>query len=345
MPSTRLRFAGAAIVLLVSTAVSGALAQPSDYFAGKTVEVIVGGAAAGGVDLYARAVARHMAPHIPGNPTIVVKNMPGASGARAGYHVAVAAPGNGLTIGAITPGAIVGPLLDDKAKSTFDPSKLAYLGTTNAGVGICATMNTSAVKTFSEALKKKTVLGAQGPGAVSYDIAYLVKNLTGAQYNIVTGYNGSTHFLLAMERGEIDGICGWNWSSAKSQKPDWLRDKRLNLLLQTGVGDDDELTQMGVPSLSQFVSSDENRKIADFILAQKGFERPLAVGPDTPASLVEILRTAFDATMRDPHFLAEMEKARLDVSPAPGAKVQELVQNFYATPREIVAKARAAIRP
>src|SRR5262245_24897651 len=112
MPSTRLRFAGAAIVLLVSTAVSGALAQPSDYFAGKTVEVIVGGAAAGGVDLYARAVARHMAPHIPGNPTIVVKNMPGASGARAGYHVAVAAPGNGLTIGAITPGAIVGPLLD-----------------------------------------------------------------------------------------------------------------------------------------------------------------------------------------------------------------------------------------
>src|SRR5262245_6240335 len=250
MLSTSRQFAGAAIVLFLSTAMSGALAQSSDYFAGKTIEVVVGGAAAGGVDLYARAVARHMPTHIPGNPTIVVKNMPGASGARAGYHVAVAAPGNGLTIGAITPGAIVGPLLDDKAKFTFDPSKLIYLGTTNAGVGICATMNTSKVRTFAEALKNKTVLGAQGPGAVSYDIAYLVKNLTGAQYNIVTGYNGSTHFLLAMERGEIDGICGWNWSSAKSQKPDWLRDRTLNLLLQTGVSDDDELTQMGVPSLS-----------------------------------------------------------------------------------------------
>lgn len=330
-------FAGA--VLLVTPA--GA----SDFYAGKTIELIVGGAPAGGVDLYARAVARHLPRHIPGSPTILVKNLPGASGARAGYHVAVAAPSNGLTIGAITPGAIVGPLLDDKASKSFDPSKLIYLGTTNAGVGICATMNTSKIKTFGDALKSKAVLGAQGPGAVSYDIAYLVKNLTGAQFDIVTGYNGSTHFLLAMERGEIDGICGWNWSSAKSQKPDWLRDKKLNLLLQTGVNDDDELTQMGVPAIANFVSGDENRKIAAFVLAQKGFERPLLVGPNTPPDLAKILRTAFDATMSDPQFLVEMEKSRLDVSPSPGLKVQELVRGFYATPSDIVTKARAAIRP
>jgi tripartite-type tricarboxylate transporter receptor subunit TctC len=335
----------ASLALFAGAVLLAVPAGASDFYAGKTIEVIVGGAAAGGVDLYARAVARHLPRHIPGNPTIVVKNLPGASGARAGYHVAVAAPSNGLTIGAITPGAIVGPLLDDKAKSTFDPSKLMYLGTTNAGVGICATMNTSKIRTFDEALKNKTVLGAQGPGAVSYDIAYLVKNLTGAQYNIVTGYNGSTHFILAMERGEIDGVCGWNWSSVKSQKSDWLRDKKLNLLLQTGVGDDDELAKMGVPGLAKYLSGDESRKIADFILAQKGFERPLLVGPDTPPDLVKILRTAFDATMSDPQFLAEMEKGRLDVSPSPGAKVQELVQSFYATPKDIVAKARAAIRP
>ncbi len=332
-------FAGAALLALSSSALS------ADYFAGKTIEVIVGGAPAGGVDLYARATARHLTRHIPGQPTIVVKNMPGASGARAAYYLASVAPSNGLTIGAITPGSIVGPLLDEKAKVSFDPSKLVYLGTTNAGVGICATMSTSETKTFADALKRKTVLGAQGPGAVSYDIAYLVKNLTGAQYNIVTGYNGSTHFLLAMERAEIDGICGWNWSSAKSQKADWIRDKKLNLLLQTGVGDDDELTKMGVPSIWQFISGDENRKIAEFILAQKGFERPLVMGPDTPAELVGILRKAFDATMQDPQFLAEMEKGRLDVSPAPGTKVQALVQGFYATPKDIVQKARGAIRP
>lgn len=332
------------ILLTVAIALPGP-ATASDFYAGKTIEVIVGGAAAGGVDLYARAVARHLQRHIPGNPTILVKNLPGASGARAGYHVAVAAPSNGLTIGAITPGAIVGPLLDDKFNKSFDPSKLIYLGTTNAGVGICATMSTSRIRTFADALKNKAVLGAQGPGAVSYDIAYLVKNLTGAQFNIVTGYNGSTHFLLAMERGEIDGICGWNWSSAKSQRPDWLRDKRLNLLLQTGVDDDAELTRMGIPSISNTLSNDENRSIAAFVLAQKGFERPLLVGPATPADLVTILRNAFDATMRDPAFLAEMEKGHLDVSPSPGVKVQELVKQFYATPADIVAKARAAIRP
>jgi tripartite-type tricarboxylate transporter receptor subunit TctC len=328
-------------IVLLLTGPAGA----SDYYAGKTIEVIVGGAPAGGIDLYARAVARHLPQHIPGNPTIVVKNLPGASGARAGYHVAVAAPANGLTIGAITPGAIVGPLLDEKTSKTFDPSKLIYLGTTNAGVGICATMNTSEIKTFDDALKRKSVLGAQGPGAVSYDFSYLVKNLTGAQFNVITGYNGSTHFLLAMERGEIDGICGWNWSSAKSQKPDWLRDKKLNLLLQTGVEDDDELTKMGIPSLWKFVPDGENRKIGEFILAQKGFERPLVIGPGTPSELVGILRSAFDATMRDPKFLAEMDKGRLDVSPAPGAKVQAMVEGFYSTPKDIVTKARAAIRP
>jgi tripartite-type tricarboxylate transporter receptor subunit TctC len=336
---------GTIAALLATALLPAAPAAAADFYAGKTIEMIVGGAAAGGVDLYARAVARHLSRHIPGNPTIVVKNLPGASGARAGYHVAVAAPANGLTIGAITPGAIVGPLLDEKTSKTFDPSKLIYLGTTNAGVGICATMNTSDIKTFADAQKRKTVLGAQGPGAVSYDIAYLVKNVAGAQFNIVTGYNGSTHFNLAMERGEIDGICGWNWSSAKSQKPDWIRDKKLNLLLQTGVNDDEELTKMGVPSIWKYISNDENRKIAAFILAQKGFERPLLVAPGTPADLVKILRAAFDATMRDPQFLAEMEKTHLDVSPASGVKVQELVENFYATPKDIVTKARAAIRP
>lgn len=339
MPRTRVAIIFAAAMTYASPA------SATDFYSGKTIELIVGGAAGGGVDLYARAVGRHMTRHIPGNPAIVGKNVPGASGARATYHVAVAAPSNGLTIGAITPGAIVGPLLDEKPNTSVDPSKLVYLGTTNAGVGICATMNTSETRTFADALKRKTILGAQGPGAVSFDIAYLVKNLTAAQFNIVTGYNGSTHFLLAMERGEIEGICGWNWSSAKSQKPDWLRDKKLNLLLQTGVSDEEELTQLGVPSIFQFISKDEDRKIAEFILAQKGFERPLVVGPGTPADLVDILRTAFDATMEDEHFLSEMDKSRLDVAPASGLKVQKLVESFFATPKDVVEKARKAIRP
>jgi tripartite-type tricarboxylate transporter receptor subunit TctC len=344
LENKRISVAAASLAIL-SAALAPDPSRAADFYAGKSIDLIVGGAPGGGIDLYARGVARYLGAHIPGSPSLVVKNMPGASGARAVQHVYAVAPSNGLTIAALPPGAIVGPLLDEKADKSADPSKLIYLGTTNAGAGICTTMNISPIKTFQDALQRKTIMGAQGPGALSYDIGYLVRTVTGAKYEIVPGYGGSSHLLLAMERGEIDGVCGWNWSSAKSQKPDWLRDKKLNIILQTGVGEDDELTQMGVPSIWKFVKDDESRKVAEFILAQKGFERPLAVGPQTPPDLAAILRTSFDDTMRDPQFLAEMEKAGLDVAPATGVAVQKLVEGFYATPKDIVAKGRNAIRP
>ena len=333
------------VSLVAGMMIAAAPAGAADYYAGKTIDVVVGGAAAGGIDVYARTVARHLSRHIPGNPTIVVKNMPGASGTRAAQYVAIVAPNNGLTIGATAPGAIVAPLLDEKVDKSFDPSQLIYLGTTNVGVSVCATMNTSNTRTFNDALNRKTILGAQGPGAPSYDIAYLVQRMTGAQFNIVSGYNGSTHITLAMERREVDGVCGWNWSGARSQKPEWIRDKILNLLAQVGINENAELTQMGVPTIWKFITGDENRKIAEFILTQKGFERPLLVRAGTPPDLVNILRAAFDATVRDNQFLADAEKALLEISPSPGTKVQELVQSFYATPKDIVEKARAAIRP
>lgn len=333
------------VVLLVSSLTGASPACAADYYAGKTIDVVVGGAAAGGIDIYARAVARYLGRHIPGNPTIVVKNMPGASGLRSAQYVALAAPNDGLTIGATAPGAIVGPLLDDKVEKSFDPSQFIYLGTTNVGVGICTTMKASRTRTFEDALKVKTVLGAQGPGAPSFDIAYLVQRTTGAQFNIIPGYNGSTHITLAMERGEVDGVCGWNWSGARSQKPQWIRDKVLNLLAQVGIDENDELTQLGVPTIWKFIASEESRKVAEFILTQKGFERPLLVRAGTPPELVRILRAAFDATMRDSQFLADAEKSMLEISPAPGAKVQDLVRSFYATPKDIIEKARVAIRP
>jgi len=336
---------GTIIALVANMTIVSASARAADYYAGKTIDIVVGGAPAGGIDMYARVVGRHLHRRIPGNPTIVVKNMPGASGTRAAQYVAIAAPNNGLTIGATAPGAIVAPLLDEKVDTSFDPSQFIYLGTANVGVSVCATMDTSKTGTFDDALHRKTVLGAQGPGAPSYDLAYLIQRTTGAQLSIISGYNGSTHITLAMERHEVDGMCGWNWSGARSQKPDWIRDKKLNLLAQVGISENAELSQMGVPTIWKFISGDENRKIAEFILTQKGFERPLLVRAGTPPELVDILRSAFDATMRDSLFLAEAEKALLEISPSPGTKVQELVRAFYATPKDIVEKARIAIRP
>jgi len=336
---------GAVVAIAANVPLAAPPANAADYYAGKTIEIVVGGAAGGGIDIYARAVSRYLGKHIPGNPTVLVKNMPGASGTRSAQYVAVGAPPNGLTIGATAPGAIVGPLLDGKMSEAFDPSQFIYLGTTNVGVGVCTVTNKSPVKKFKDLLKHKTVLGSQGPGAPSYDIAYLVQHTTGAQFNIIAGYNGSTHIALAMERGEVDGVCGWNWSGVRTQKPEWVRDGTINLLAQVGANENDELTKLGVPTIWKFITDEDNRKVAEFILAQKGFERPLLVRAGTPPELVDILRKAFDATMSDPQFIADADKASLELSPSPGTRVQELVQTFYATPKHIVEKARVAIRP
>jgi len=340
---------GAYLSLLAGAALGAVIvpapARAADYYAGKSIDLVVGNYPGGGYDIYARAVARHLGRHIPGNPTIVVKNMPGAGSAKAGHHISTVAPKDGTAIGAVTPGAIIGPLLDDKPDTLFDPTKVLYLGTANAGTRICATFHKSKVKTFEDATKQKTVMGGVAVGDAVHDFAYMIKRTTAAQIEVVAGYKGTLDTALAMERGEIDGMCGWDWSSAKSQKPDWLRDGKLNLLAQVGPDANPELTRMGVPQIWNFIKSDADRKAVALVVSQQAFQRPYFTAPGTPAGYVNTLRTAFDATMQDPQFLADAEKMRIDVSPLPGVKVQELVQALYSTPKDVVERARQAIRP
>jgi tripartite-type tricarboxylate transporter receptor subunit TctC len=339
-PMTR-RLVWAALAAAVLAAPAGA----ADYYAGKTIELVVGNYPGGGYDIYTRTVARHLGRNIPGNPTIVVKNMPGAGSAKAGHHISTVAPKDGLTIGAVTPGAIIGPLLDDKPETIFEPLKVTYLGTANAGARICATFERSKTKTFNDALKQKTLLGGVAAGDAVQDYAYLIKRTTSAQIEVVSGYKGTLDVTLAMERGEIDGACGWDWSSAKSQKPEWIRDGKLNLIAQIGPSENAELTSRGAPQIWTYMRTDEARRIAETVVSQQGFTRPYFIAQGTRAELVATLRAAFDATMQDPQFLADAEKMRIDVSALPGAKVQELVRQLYATPKEIVEQAKKAIRP
>src|SRR5947208_483878 len=217
-----------AIELLVVAAVVPAKAQ--DFYAGKTIEILVGSAAGGGFDIYARALARHWGRFIPGNPTIVVRNMPGAGGARSAVYVSSVAPKDGTVLAAPMPGAIVGPLLEDNPQGGFDPAKLQYLGTADSGVRVCVTIDKSKVKTFADALTTKAIMGATQPGGSSTDYAYLHRHTSGAKFDVVLGYQGMSDTSLAMERGELDGTCGWDWSSLKSMKPDWIRNKRINIL-------------------------------------------------------------------------------------------------------------------
>jgi tripartite-type tricarboxylate transporter receptor subunit TctC len=320
-------------------------APAAEFFAGKSIDLLIGAPPAGGYDIYGRALARHTGRHIPGNPTIVAKNMPGAGSARAGGFISAVAPKDGTAIAALMPGAIIGQLLDPKGEALFDPTKVIYLGTANNGTRVCVSRRDSKVKTFDDALTEKAPFGAVSANDSTRDYAWLHKRTAGAQYNVVLGYAGTADIALALERGEIDGACGWDWASFKSQRPDWLRDKKVNVLLQVGREPNEELTRMGVPSVWKYVKTDEARKIVELVIGQQVFQRPYVVPPGTPAEQVAILRKAFDATMTDPQFLEEAAKLRIDISQLPGSKVQEVVQALYATPKDVVEQARRAINP
>src|SRR5437764_1693614 len=206
----------------LTAAVASAPAPAADYYAGKTIELVVGGDAGGGYDIYARTLARHLTRHIPGNPTVVVKNMPGAGSTRAGIYIGTVAPKDGTSIGAMMPGAIIGPLLDEKPNLQFDPTKVLYVGTADSGVRVCATYGTSKIKTFEDAQREKTVLGASSAGGATRDYAYMHNHTAGTKFEVVSGYKGTIDVGLAMERGEVDGMGGWDWSSLKSRQSDWI---------------------------------------------------------------------------------------------------------------------------
>jgi len=342
MSFARPRHCLAVAASVVVSAMTPALA--SDYYAGRTIEFIVGGDSGGGYDIYARAVARHLANHIPGHPTIVVKNMPGAGSTRAGIYISTVAPKDGGSIGAMMPGAIIGPLFEDKPMTQFDPTKVIYVGTADSGVRVCATSQNSKIKTFSDARQQKSILGASAAGGATRDYAYLHNHTAGTKFDVVAGYKGTVEIELAMERGEVDGLCGWDWSSVKSQKPEWIASKSVNVLVQVGLHPQAELTEMGVPQIWQFVP-EEDRTVAELVVSQQVFQRSYVLPPGTPAEQVKILRTAFAATMADPQFLADAAKLKLSITPLSGEQVQDLVAKLYATPRNLVERARAAIKP
>ncbi len=328
---------------LVIVSTLAASAHADDFYAGKTIDLVVGNAPGGGFDIYARTIAQHLSRHIAGEPAVVVKNMPGAGGARAGHFVSAVAPKDGLTIGAIMPGTIMAPLLDDKPDTTFDPAKVTYLGTANTGTYACVTLDRSKTKTFDQALRQKTIVGGVAPGNSVNDIANLVKNMTGAQFDLVSGYKGTVEIALAVERGELDGVCGWNWSSVKSQKPDWVANQRLNLLAQIGLEPNPELTRMGAPEIWPYIKDEQSRKVAEIVISQQAFERPYFTAPGLPTERVAELRAGFEATMHDPEFLADAGKVALDISPMPGGKLQQVIEKLYGTPMSLIERARRAI--
>jgi len=331
--------------LAASTAFAAIPAAAQDFFAGRSIELLIGAPPGGGYDIYGRVVARHIGRHIPGNPNIVPKNMPGAGSARAAGFIANVAPKDGTVIANIMPGAVMDPMLDPKTEKLFDPTQVMYIGNVNNGVRVCVSGKQSKIRTFDDARKVKAVFGGGQSNDSTRDYGYLHRKTTGAIWDMVTGYKGTSDLSIALERGEIEGFCGFDWASLKSQRPAWVRDKAVNVLIQDAIEPMEELTKLGVPHIMTYAPDDTTRKVLQLILSQTVFHRSFIAPPRTTPANLAILRKAFDATMKDPQFLAEAEKLRIDVAPLTGERVQEVVRNLYASSPEVIDLARAAINP
>jgi tripartite-type tricarboxylate transporter receptor subunit TctC len=336
-------WAGAAAALAIAGLFACWPVHAQDFYANKTINFIAGADVGGGYDIYARAIARHIDRYIPGKPTIVVQNMPGAGSKKAAEYMFAQAPKDGTAIAILFPGAIVGPLLEE-GPARFDPKQFEYLGTADSSTRVCVTWHGSKIKTFEDAQKGEGILGASAAGGSSRDYGFMLNNLAGTKFKVVSGYKGSNEISLAIERGEVDGMCGFDWTSIKSQRPDWVQDKKLNILVQMALEPEEELTKMGVPHIWKFASG-ENRKVMELIISQQVFGRPFLVPPGTPPDRVKILRDAFAATFKDKEFLADAEKVKIVISPLSGGEVQKVVKSLYEAPKEVVDRAKKAIQP
>ena len=316
-------------------------ARAADFYEGKRIVFIVGGTAGAGLDTYARTLARHIGRHIPGNPGTLVQNMPGAGSQKAAEYMETQAAKDGSAVGSVFPGAVMAPLLESR-KPRFDPTRFNYLGTAEAGARICATFHTSKIRTYEDALKMKTIVAASQSGGSSRDYTLMANALAKTQFQLVSGYKGGSDMFLALERGEVEGLCGFDWSSIKAARGQWLKDNKLNIIIQFGLKPDPELTKRGVPEFFKHVSA-ADRPVAELVVAQQIFSRMFFVPAEVPADRVKLLRDAFIKTMADAGFLADAQKARLNIDPMDGAEVQKVVGQVFNSPPDIVAAARKAL--
>jgi tripartite-type tricarboxylate transporter receptor subunit TctC len=327
---------------ILLAAALAALAEPAaadDFYRGKTLRLMVGSEVGGGYDLYARSFATHVRRHIPGEPLIVVQNMPGGGGLQAANWLFNIAPRDGLAIGLIQRGVPFYPYFGDPA-AKFVPTEFNWLGSFTAETGSTTVWHTAKAKTMADAFKQTVVLGGSGPND-SETYPHLMNNTIGTKFRIVSGYRGNSTVFLAMERGEVEGVTG-SWSSVKSEHPDWLRDKLVRVLVQVGRTRAPDLPD--VPLITEFVKTDEHKAMWNVILDMAQAGRPIAAPPGIPPEATKTLRAAFDATVKDPAFVAEMERSRRELSPENGESVQKMLEEVAAVPSETLTKLIAYTR-
>ena len=332
-----LRLAGVAAGLTVSPSLN---AQPAaDVYRGKTFSIYVGFTTGGGYDAYARFLARHIDRHIPGQPKAIVQNMPGAGGLTLTNWLYAVAAKDGTIVGTIEPGSAFEPLWGNPG-AQFDATKFNWLGGMNSEVSTCQAWHTSPVKSLDEAREKVMVVGGTGSSDGNYIYPKVLNEFVGTKFKLVSGYPGTTEIQLAMERGEVDGTCGWFWSSILSRRAAWLNEKKIIPLVQLALEKHPSFPD--VPLAIDMAKTEDDRKALELILAPTKMGRPYIAPPGIPADLVTALRDAFATTMKDPAFLEDAKKLDFEINPTTGEELSAIVQRIYATPKPIVERAAQA---
>jgi tripartite-type tricarboxylate transporter receptor subunit TctC len=330
---TLARGATAVILALAPNSVCSAQ-SPGDFYRGKSLDLYIGYSAGGGYDVYARALARHMGRFIPGNPTIVPKNMPGAGSLVLANWLYNVAPKDGTAFGMIGRGTGFDPLLGS-TKAQFDATKFSWLGSMNDEVSVCVAWHTTGINTLEQVKQREVTVGGSGPAADTDQFPKVLNATIGTKFKIVTGYPGGNDVDLAMERGEVMGRCGWSWSSVIATHQSWLDDKKINVLVQLSLKKHPDLPN--VPLVMDFAKTEQQAQIFKLVFARQPMGRPFLAPPAVPADRVTALRKAFMETLRDREFLAESEKMKLEINPVSGDEVQKIVQDVYRTPKPVAA--------
>ncbi len=326
--------AGMAAAALGQTA-RAAAAPVTDFYKDKQITLLIATAAGGGYDTYARTLARHMGKFIPGNPVIVPKNMPGADGAIATGQLYNSAPRDGTFLAALTNGIALDPLFN-RFVGRFDPLRLSWIGSIGRLMNICMTWHASPVKTIQDAQNREVIVSASGATSNSAMMPKLANALLGTRFKTVAGYV-DTDLALAVERGEVEGLCGLAYSSLKAMHPDWFTQKKVNVLLQIGLKRAPDLPD--VPSALDLVKTPQDKQVLELILLRQEMGRPFAAPPGVPPDRLAILRQAFDRTLKNADFLADAKRLQMEIDPLTGTEIEGLLKKAYAAPRTIVARA------
>jgi len=331
-------------VLSAITVLAGAsLAQaqtPAEFYKGKQIQLMCYSGAGSTYDTYARLLGRHIGRFIPGSPNIVVQNMLGAGGLKLVDYLNRISPKDGTVFGGVSRGNPFDPIMG-KRDIDFDPLKLTWIGSMNREVAVALSWGPSPVKTFADILKTELLVPGTGAGADSEIIPRAYNNLAGTKFKIVSGYRDTAEATLQLETGELQGIAYWSWSAMASLKPNWMTEKKVNILFHTGMADMAELP--GTPSIRALVKDETDRKALEFLLAREVMGRPFVAPPSLPADRAKILREAFNATMKDPEFLKDAARGNVEVNLVTAEEVEALLRDASALPPAVIERARQVL--